>query len=307
MDGYPDFQIVDLAKRHKLSGSVDALFEDKYLFKAYPLLYRTWLLHSYLAAQQVLGGKDENGMMRHVFAQSCIDVPLGGGRASSLPYFVPLALGSGLTGNLILVLVTLAVLTVLLFVAKVCNTPAAYQLARLWTLPLRLGYLAFVFYALNLSTFASALGYSITILALLGDFVTGDIAALWWYRLQCTYTISKNLPGRLLVCSREGAVQWEDFFGSRGCVDQCVSGFGSWERHHHLVVDIGDMLIELRPLQHDDVLKLRDQFFYNGKDIPYLGLDIFDIDDMASTAASTSSFPRVNMSLPATDMHLEEF
>lgn len=279
--------------------------EDKFLFKTYPLLYRTWIYHSLIRESKVLeGAHDENQMMNYVFSQFCIDGPIMGGRASPLPYFVPLAIGTCLTGNVFLVVLTVVVIAILLFVARSANKPEHYRKARAWTSPLRVGYFGVVVAVLDFSHFLALVGFVVTLGALVADFITGDMASLYYYRMHCTYDVIKSLPGRLSVCFRHGAAEWEHFFGHRGCVDECISSFGAWGKCHHLIVDIGDMLMELRPLNREDWEGIRDQYYFQGLGIPYVALDVFDMDELASTAASMSS--TFNRSIDH-DMTLEDF
>lgn len=291
MCALPDFQVVDLLKRPiGLQGTTEVLMTDKFLFKAYPLMYRTWIYHDTIVKVSKIGqSHDENGVLRHVLSQRCIDAPINGGRSSPLMYFVPLAIGSCLTGSLTLIVVTLVMLGLLVGIAQACSSPEHYRSARLWTSPLRVGYVGLVLGLLDTSSFLAIAGYIINLLLMLADFVTGDLAALQAYKLHCTYDIVKVLPGaiRIAVCHREGAFQWEDLFGSRGFIDEDVTGLGAWDRRHHLIAELGDLLIELRPLTERDWDGIADQYFTVGEPIPYLAVGALSTDDMASTAPST--------------------
>lgn len=61
--------------------------------QAYPLMYRTWIYHDTIVKVSKIGqSHDENGVLRHVLSQRCIDAPINGGRSSPL---MCLACGGG--------------------------------------------------------------------------------------------------------------------------------------------------------------------------------------------------------------------
>jgi len=289
---FPDFLLVDIARRPRgvLTGGMSELMADKYLFKPIPLMYRTWIYHCMVKSGAVLSGKhDESGLLKHVMSQFCIDAPTVGGRTSPMVYYVPLAIGACLTGNTFLVVITLAVIAVVLTIAKATNTPSTYRKSRLWSLPLRLLYFAAVLLFLDFSSFITLLGFFLTIVLAIVDFVQGDLAALLAYKLHCTYRVLHSLEGRLWVCYRDGAFAWEEMFGDRGKVHEDVSNLAVWERRHHLIADIGDLLVELQPLSEDDWAALRERYLVGSDPIPYLAIDAFDMDQSSSDPKSKMS------------------
>merc|ERR1712100_16639 len=68
------------------------------------------------------------------------------------------------------------------------------------------------------------IGGLIAVLGTLVDLAAGDIAAILNYRFHCSYGVIRVLPNRTVVCRRTGAADYETSFGSRGVVDQDVSG-----------------------------------------------------------------------------------
>jgi len=300
LTGFPDFAFVDLARRPEgvLSGKRVALESDPYLFKAVPLLYRTWIYHCLVNKGTVANTSkhDPHETIKFVLSRQCVDAPINVGRNSPLLYYVPVAIGTCLTANLTLVVLMLVLICIMLFIAKVSNSQEHYRLARTYTLPLRLIFLVIVVIDLKFDSFLIVVGFLLTLFAIGFDFATGDCTSAWYYGMNCSYQFLHALENRLFVCWREGAFTWEDMLGSRGCVQEEVSQLAAWGRQHHLIADIGDMLVELRPLNHADWNNLQQRCLVTGEPVNYLSLNTFDLN----------APPRTGMSTEAEDMMLED-
>lgn len=278
--GYPDFLFVDVAIRPGLrSRTVTELAADPYLFKAVPLLYRTWIYHHLVGSRKIFSGKhDDAGMLRLVLAQKCIDAPLTGGRNSPMLCFVPLAMATCFTGRMSVVLIALAVLATLLAIAILTNTPSLYRHSRLISLPVRFAFFVFVCVSIASANTVELVGFLLTLGAAVADFLSGDVVALYSFRFHCSYEILQSLPNRVNLCYRHGAAFLEEKFGGRGLVPEKVTGMAS-DRHHHLIADIGDLILELRPLTEDDWQAIFERHIHGAEPepIPYVNLEAVKI------------------------------
>mmetsp|Transcript_23325 Transcript_23325/g.51265 ORF Transcript_23325/g.51265 Transcript_23325/m.51265 type:complete len:367 (+) Transcript_23325:198-1298(+) len=302
LTGFPDFTFVDLANRKgtPLGGKLADLEADKYIFKAVPMLNRTWMYHNLINSGMILSGKhDQHETIKHVLSMWCCDAPVSSGLASPLPYYVPCAIATCLTANLGLVLMILALIILCLMISTSSNNCQQYKMARLASLPMRLLFFILVLATIDLSDMLPSIGYFLTTVALLADFATGDLASLRNYSMNCQYRIISAHDKRMYVCWREGGFLWEDRFGSRGEVSEVISNLAIWEKQHHLIADIGDLICELRPLTHQDWENLRFRCIQTGEPVPYLALDYLDMRPAEPSRLGTTA-------KLATDMMLED-
>jgi len=273
MKDFPDFYVVDLMRRRRLSSSLEELKADPWLFRPIPLAYRTWLFHEASTADIVAPGTDGSGLLRMAFDSPCIDRAIPAGRWSSMMCFVPLVPATGLTGDVVLVFVTIFVTILLYATSCFSNNERAYRYERFFSLAIRLPFLIFLFVRFNLSDVLTVAGFVLVILACLIDFYLGDVAAVSNFGMHCSYVILKELPARVFVCRRDGAASMEG--DSKFEVDERICGFSPWKPSHVLIADIGGLLVELRPMLAEDWRLAADMFSQKHAPLPYVGLNAF--------------------------------
>jgi hypothetical protein len=266
MRKYPDYNIVDIYDRVRPPPTLNGCKRDKYMFKAYPMSYRTWLYHSVFQRGIItkFGTNDENHLVRHVLSQSAIDAPTINGLGSPLPAYVPLSFGATLLGNNFAVLGALVFIWLLRKLWVAVNTPEHYKYARLVTLPFRCAFLGILLAVADVSDMMGLAGLVLVVGAWIFDFVIGDIMNLLTIRLNCSYEIQTPLGNRTYICWRNGAMGLEETFGDTGRIHESVCGMASWERCHTLIADIGDILVELRPMTESDWDDAREKFMNDG-------------------------------------------
>jgi len=266
-----DFTIVDLWRRTLVEGTPQALDPDPFLFKAFPLTYRTWIYHYIFKNRVVINSADENAMMRSVLAYMCTDGPISGGRWSPVMAMVSFTFGLALTGDRVLSLVACCCMSFFFFISSVFNNPDMYRLLRPVTVLPRM-----VYYIMMLMQMPLGPGFFLSLISTLVDIIAGDFAIIFDYRFNCTYVIDKVLPNRVFICRRTGAADYENKFGPRGPVSEKISGRAVWDPSATLIADINGIVTELRPVNYIDWMLLMAKVEKTEKEEKCCGIDIFD-------------------------------
>jgi len=274
---FPDYTLVDLWTRFKVSGNISQFNADEYLFKPVPLRYRTWIYHQWYIQRRVnTDAVSGIGMIQAVLAEKCIDAPISAGRWSPLLCHVPAVLGFCMTGDIVLILPGLCLIS-LQYLTVASNIPEVYRFSRLLMLPVRLVLMGILFWRFQVEGPLSLLGLLIGVFAFVIDFGFGDFGGnVLGYRFTCSYDIVKSLPNRVFICRRNGASQYEESFGKRGQVPECVSGMGSWDRTYVLIADIHGLLMELRPVKLEEWGGLQSNYLLNFEAQTFVGVDVFN-------------------------------
>lgn len=276
-----DFFVIDLWKRDSVQGSPWILSKDRYLFRPIPLMYRTWIFHSYYNAGEVVG--NDNGtdaMLKHVFSQKCIDVTdVPTGRHSSALYYAPMALATCLSQSVFVCFACCAVLVAILIVSAQANTPAMYRFTRAITLLPRIVWLVVLFVFLEGEAF-HIIGTIFAVLIAFYDFLKGDLPVLTSYRYHASYEVIRSLPNRIFVCRRTGGGMDEyDQPGRRGVpVHECISGIGHWDSDMVLLTDLSGMIVELKPMSIDDWKHMQEVYNRDapkGRLFKYIAIDAY--------------------------------
>jgi len=278
---FKDFVLVDLWTRREISGSVEELTKDPYLFKPVPLVYRTWIYHYEYLHNKVDGVSDENAMLKRALQRQCIDAPTSAGLWSPLMCLIPICVAVSLMDNMFLLVVGLGMNIAGQSLSNSMNTAPYYRYLRLATILPRLGFYVAMLVVFLTSSAQGGLAFLAFFVAMVAagiDVIRGDIEAVRCYGLHCGYEVMKVLPSRVFICRRVGACYYEEIFGSRGLVDECVSGYFPWERHHHLIADIQGILVELRPMQPKDWESVYEQNVVSTEPMHFLSLDMFNED-----------------------------
>merc|ERR1712151_839413 len=118
-------------------------------------------------------------------------------------------------------------------------------------------------------------GFIIAIILAAVDFIAGDLNELRNYKLVCSYEIFDILSERIYVCRRKGAQHLEEVYGSRGIVNELITG-KTWNSSFHLIADIHGILMELRPMTPDDWWLIKREFHHKQAPMYFIGLDVFD-------------------------------
>eukprot|EP00932_Pfiesteria_piscicida_P015878 SRR837773.2885.p2 GENE.SRR837773.2885~~SRR837773.2885.p2 ORF type:complete len:260 (-),score=76.70 SRR837773.2885:35-724(-) len=193
---------------------------------------------------------------------------------------VPMAMLISLVDDMMLLAPVLFMVIVGQNLSNSMNSVHYYKGMRWVTLLPRMGYYCFL-----LSRFGATIG-SISGLGIIGylgaiacmivDVVFGDLVALRSIGLYCRYEVITACPQRVFVCRRVGAAWIEEAFGHRGVVNEKVSGFPTWEKHHTLIADIQGMLVELRPITKAEWETLYDQNVVFSEPLSFLALDLYN-------------------------------
>lgn len=275
---FPDYSIVDLYTRYYLVGNLHSFSADQYLFRPVPLLYRTWMYHVFNRRQQTLQSSRDYGMLVQVLEQRCIDAPVSAGRWSPVMCHGPMVLVLAFAGDLSLALVGAFYFVTMFYIGVVSNNPEWYRYTRVLSAPMRLAFLALIFWRFGSSeaNALAVLSYIVVSALYLMDFIVGDVSAILNFRHHCHYEIIKTLPNRVVVCKRHGAAHYEDSFGSRGSVPEVVSGMGDWGNSYMLIADLHGILTELRPMGTQDwktIWEERDRNVH--VEHKFVGLDVY--------------------------------
>lgn len=281
-----DFFVVDLMKRPALPSSIQALAQDPYIFRPVPLAYRTWFYHTFwkrreMVSLQVHGAiKHEHEMLVHALNLKCVDAQVSAGRHSSMVIYAVAAFLSPLTSDNYLIITSLLI-TILLYVVSVAtNHPSKYRYSRVVTLPVRLANFIWIVLRFQATSVLATVGWVSALAGPLIDALTGDAAFVTNYKYSCHHDILRILPNRVFICERKGGRFQDIAFGSRGQVDERVTGFKNWCSVHTLMADISGLICELRPMSPEDWLQIMEEWAASGSHaLPYLGLDVFADND----------------------------
>jgi len=285
IEDIPDFFVVDLLERQRLPQTVQDLAGDPYLFRPVPLKYRTWLYHEAwrrLTRPTIRfkgSAKNEHQMMFYALSLPTIDAPIRAGRYSTLIFFVPGCFFPAVVGDGTLTLGAMLLLYLLYGISTGTNSPGRIRHERMFTAPLRLGFLAFLIIPIipiNFNNIVGAIGRLATALLLIVDFLVGDLSVVRNLKFMCTHQVMRILPSRVYVCHRIGAEFTEKAFGERGEVPECITGFRPWTSKNSLVADVGGLICELRPMSAEDWLLVAEEWSMGGgRPLPYVCLGTF--------------------------------
>eukprot|EP00929_Paragymnodinium_shiwhaense_P083479 TRINITY_DN44512_c0_g1_i1.p1 TRINITY_DN44512_c0_g1~~TRINITY_DN44512_c0_g1_i1.p1 ORF type:complete len:406 (-),score=96.34 TRINITY_DN44512_c0_g1_i1:293-1510(-) len=267
-----DYTVVDLWTRPCLLGKIKQFVYDRYLFKPVPMTYRTWIYHSLYRGGMIQADTGED-LMTTTLKQHCIDQPETCGRFSPALMYFPSCLGAALTGDKVFVTICVVVAALLHRLAAELNVPKWYRYNRLASLPFRA---IFIFYLLARigGDFTNVLGTFIVLVGAIADIVLGDVRQLTSCNLICQYEIVRELPNRVFVCRRIGAISTN--LNLR--ISDTISGLAIWETNFVLIADIKGLLVELRPVTIEDWCKLSAEYVTEHNAQDFFGLDIFDHD-----------------------------
>jgi len=300
-DAWPPFTVVDLWKRDRIEGTIDQIARDPYIFLPVPLPRRTWMYHE-MFQKKVVCGHSEYSMVEAVLGKKCVDAPCDVGGWSPIMAYAPMMLFAALSGDIFTLAPGLMVVAGIFYLSQGLNNPFYHDRLRTATAPLRL--LFFTIFFLRLRTDSPLQWFAMISCALIAavDTWQGDIRKIMSCQWECTYDILEVLPQRVFVCRRNGAVRFEETFGSRGVVDKIVSGLGIWHAEHHLIAEVNGIIVELYPLTEELILRMSEQqqdsnaeftFFSLGcfcKERPTLesiGADFVDLRDMVAEFEKT--------------------
>lgn len=257
---FPWYTVVDLSERTVDFMSLDDCKKDMYMFKVFPLHYRTWMWHYSYNERDIkrmmrrdVGGNPFNQSVNLVLNERCVDATPRMGLFSSVMAFAMLGMFSILTLDITTTYVSLVAICLLTVVARWTNSPSMYWYSRAATFPIRAGLLVLLVIRLADNQLPFGLfGFFACILVFVTDFTFGDCVQLIHYRYLCRYKVMRELPGDLFVCRRIGAAHLEESFGSRGKIPYEITGFAFWKRTYTLICNLHGLLVELRPMEKAD-------------------------------------------------------
>jgi hypothetical protein len=232
----------------------------------------------------------ENRLLKYILALPCIDSSISAGRWSPFMVSAPQAVAACLIGDIVLMLVALAICVVLYVVAVKLSEPKVYRFNRLIALAPRIVFvvvLAMRVPKVEISALG-ALGLLVIMIGLAIDFIGGDFSTFLNYRYTCTYEIVKALPNRVFVVKQlGGAIGFNDESSYSG--DQRLTIMGSMDSSQKLIADVEGLVVQLDPVtpelaaqikehQEDSILEETnpDPDDPYAKALVFLGLDVFN-------------------------------
>jgi len=279
----PGFVLVDLFGRRRLIGNPEQIMEDHYIFRPHVLSHRTWIYHKYAKDPRRLAqvnGKDSmNGMIKKILSIECIDVDVNTGRHSPLFAWMISSGFLSCTGDGALVTMMLVTSFFMCIITYSFNTPDRYDYIRVALLPLRIAVsTGIVLQTSNLTHWISVVVFSVLSIAVLViDFIFGDLFLIWAYRFQCSYKVLDQLPGRVFLCSRQGAAHLDDVLGQRLGITTEVIGC-AWDSRYSLIADLSGLICELRRPRLPELYGLLQEFQENQEDYGFLSVNCYSTD-----------------------------
>jgi hypothetical protein len=278
-----DFHAVDLWTRPSVEGLLEKLKKDKYLFRAIPMLYRTWLYHEAHRQQKHPETSDETGQIRRVLSATCIDANISGGRWSPMVFMIPASFFAACTNDELTAVIGVFGVWFMQRSGMNYNNPESYRELRFWLLLPRIAWLLF---AVIRSIFWLPSANPINVVGLIGiiacivmDIWFGDKEVIAGYKFNCHYEVVKVLPKRVFICRRKGAADTETMFGHRGRVHYNICGMGTWKSDMLLIAEIMGCIFELRPFNDADWTGLMQEIGQEGNEearMMFWGIDCFD-------------------------------
>mmetsp|Transcript_9380 Transcript_9380/g.16618 ORF Transcript_9380/g.16618 Transcript_9380/m.16618 type:complete len:485 (+) Transcript_9380:110-1564(+) len=278
-----DFHAVDLWSREHISAPLDKLRKDRYLFRAYPMQYRTWLYHEMHRSNRHPDSADETAQLRKVLSLIVIDAPVSAARWSPFMLMVPSLFFVAMMNDEQLSPIALIFAIIMQRLSTRYNTTDGYKEIRFLLLIPRLVWVLFVLiralFWLSNATPLQVVGLIGCLLCHFLDFWYGDKEVINNYKLNCHYEIIKQLPNRAFIVRRRGAADTEHRFGFRGVVHQNVAGSGKWGTDMLLIVEVMGCLFELRPFTSSDWEKVQEMYMQDENcRLTYWGLDCYHKD-----------------------------
>lgn len=283
---FPNFQVVDLAGRRKLPRSRRDLENDLFLFKAAPLMYRTWLYQAlFQSGSTVTRSSDADFVIKVALGSFCLDVQMWDTRWSPMMAYAYIMFLSAATCNpeVILAAAMIGVLAGIISVAW--NSPFTYRYDRLLTLPLRIGYLALIGVLFPSETMLETLGSVLTITCVALEILLGDVRLITTYRFHCSYEVVSSIGCRCFVCIRHGAATLYQEFKKLpfGPIDEKLTGVPLWTHNHHLVCELDGFMVELKPMTKEDWRRASREYNWHLKALTFISLPVVDEKDFRSS------------------------
>jgi len=251
-----DFHAVDLWTRANIDAPLQKLKKDRYLFRAYPMQYRTWLYHEIHRTNRHPETSDETAVLRKVLSKVCIDAPVSAARWSPFMLLVPELFFVAMMKDEQLSAIAIFFMVVVQQVSIRYNSVEGYKDIRYMLLLPRLLWIVLVLiramFWLSEANPAQVIGFLGTLLCAFLDFWFGDKEVVNNYKLNCHYEFLKTLPNRVFIVRRKGAADTENRFGFRGVVHQNVAGPGKWGTEMLLIAEVMGCICELRPFNQQD-------------------------------------------------------
>jgi len=278
-----DFHAVDLWTRANIDAPLQKLKKDKYLFRAYPMQYRTWLYHEIHRTARHPETADETATLRKVLSKVCIDAPVGAARWSPFMLLVPGLFFVAMMQDEQLSVIAIFFAITVQQVSISYNSVEGYKYIRFMLLLPRVLWIVFVViragFWLGEANPAQVTGFLGTLLFAFLDFWFGDKEVINNYKLNCRYDFLKHLPNRVFIVRRKGAADTEFRFGFRGVVHQNIAGSGKWGTDMLLVAEIMGCIFELRPFNHQDWEQVKDMYAIDENfRLCFWGLDCYNKD-----------------------------
>jgi len=280
---FQDFCVVDIWTRDSITGTVEQMAEDPYLFRPIPLNVRTWIYHHFFRSGALLPGLSEDTMIRWVLSMYCIDAEIRtAGTWAPIMLYIPMILFLSLAADVTVTVLAILSLVINIFIQSVTNTPELYRYARIATFPFRIATLAVIIIRMGAkgeeenTSPVNSLGFVGALIMCLLEILIGDLGALVAARYLCNYEILRVIPNRIYVCRRHGAAHSQEIFGDVVPVSERITGMGAWQSDFALIADVKGVVMELQPMTKDDWKAMFLEKQMNEEHIHrYLGLDVY--------------------------------
>lgn len=275
---FPNFQFVDLAGRRKLPRGRADLELDPFIFKASPLMYRTWLYQSlFESGSTILKSCDADYIIKRALGMFCLDLPMWDTRWSPMMAYAYIMFISALTCDPWLIIVACMIGVVSGVISVQWNSPFIYRYDRLMSLPARVGYLALIAILFPSETMLETIGSLLLLVCVAAEIALGDLRIMTTYRFHCTYEVVGSRGQRCFVCTREGAsTQYSEFNMKFVPIDERVTGVAAWTECHHLICDLDGFLVELRPMTREDWKTASKEYNWHLKALTFVSLPVVD-------------------------------
>mmetsp|Transcript_72525 Transcript_72525/g.137056 ORF Transcript_72525/g.137056 Transcript_72525/m.137056 type:complete len:551 (-) Transcript_72525:48-1700(-) len=256
-ESWRDFTLVDLWTREEILGLAEDIAKDIHLFWPSPLKKRTWIYHCLTRSCQENNDIGEmDNLIQKALHFHVSDENMNNGEWSPVMWFAPVLPLTLLTNDFLTFAMSFVLLLICHLISIFLNTTGWWMFTRVFSLPLRLGFLALLFWRLSVMEsfhIISVFGFIVPMIAFIVDFLLGDVQVLSCLRYRCTYKVLRQLPNQVYVCQRSGNVgrkahSYREFITG-------ITGGGI-----ALIANVSGLLCELVPMNpKKDVRELKDE------------------------------------------------
>jgi hypothetical protein len=272
-EGEFDFQYIDLYDRLNISAGGLSLLDDEFIYKAEPLVNRSWLYQSMfelehsterreeLFTQGQIPIKTQNRIRLEALEAPVYETP---GEYSPVVAVSAALISAGMSGDEGLLASVMGVFIICLGIALRGNDADRADRQRLMSVLVRIGWIVWRLVVTSFGNGISGVFQTLTLAVIGGDLIVNDVMKLIRLNLLATrYEIIKALPGKMFVVAEKkfanefkGCDFSEKIVGSD--VLELMSREGQEDKKIDVIVDVHGLLCKLVPLTRNDLYDLFD-------------------------------------------------